>query len=88
MLITLKVDIGSWDRVVAGNQIRRGEMLGFSPYFDDQLVLSPIDGIIERIKRDEEEQAVIISIRRLGMQRQAAYAEARRSGACATGSKN
>ena len=88
MLITLKVDIGSCDRVVAGGQVRRGEMLGLSPYFDDQLILSPIDGIIERIKRDEEEQVVMISIRRLDMQRQAAHTEARRSGPCATGSKN
>lgn len=71
MLITLKVDIGSCNRVVAGSRVRRGEVLGFSPHFDDQLVLSPIDGIIERIRCDLEERAVLISIRRQGMQWQA-----------------
>ncbi len=28
--------------------VKRGDLLGLSPYFDDQVVLSPIDGTIER----------------------------------------
>ncbi len=72
MLITLKVDIGSYNRVVTGSRVKRGEVLGLSPHFDDQVVLSPVDGIIERIKRDGEEHAVLVSIRRHGFQPQAA----------------
>jgi hypothetical protein len=72
LLITLKVDIGSYNRVVTGSRVKRGELLGLSPHFDDQVVLSPIDGIIERIKQDREEQAVLISIRRQRFQPQAA----------------
>lgn len=68
MLITLKVDLGSYKRFVVRKAVRRGELLGLSPFFDDQVVLSPIDGIIERIKCDPEEQAVLISIRRQAMQ--------------------
>lgn len=73
MVITLKVDTSSYDRLVAKSQVKRGDLLGFSPYFDDQLVLSPIDGIIERITYDTEERAVLISIRLTGRQRQAAH---------------
>jgi hypothetical protein len=47
MLITLKVDAGSYDRLVAKGGVQRGYLLGLSPYFDDQFVLSPIDGTIE-----------------------------------------
>ena len=72
MLITLKVDIGSYNRVVAGSRVKRGEMLGLSPHFDDQVVLSPIDGIIELIRHDGEEQAVLIRIRRREMRREPA----------------
>ncbi len=73
MLITLKVDLGSYKRFVVRKAVRRGELLGLSPFFDDQVVLSPIDGIIERIKCDPEEQTVLISIRRQGMQWQAVH---------------
>ena len=64
VLITLKVDLGSYSRFVVRKEVKRGDFLGLSPYFDDQIVLSPIDGIIERIKCDPEQQAVLISIRR------------------------
>jgi len=73
VLITLKVDIGSCNRVIAGDRVRRGEVLGFSPHFDDQLVLSPFDGIIERIRYDSEERAVLINIRRQGIQSRVAH---------------
>jgi hypothetical protein len=72
MLITLKVDAGSYNRLVAKGEVKRGYLLGFSPYFDDQFVLSPIDGTIERISRDREGQALLISIRRISRQRRAA----------------
>jgi hypothetical protein len=61
--ITVKVDLGSRERSLAGMWVKRGEMLGFSPYFDDQVVLSPIDGTIEGIQCDSEEQAARITIR-------------------------
>ena len=72
MLITLKVAAGSYSRLVAKGEVKRGYLLGFSPYFDDQFVLSPIDGTIERISHDREGQALLISIRRTGGQRRAA----------------
>jgi hypothetical protein len=72
MLITLKVDAGSYDRLVAKGEVKRGYLLGFSPYFDDQFVLSPIDGTIERISYDRQEQTLLISIRRTGRQQRAA----------------
>ena len=72
MLITLKVDGGSYNRLVAKSEVQKGYLLGLSPYFDDQFVLSPIDGTIERISYDREEQALRISIRPMGGQRRAA----------------
>ena len=74
MLITLKVALGSHGRFAGRRFVQRGEVLGLSPHFDHQVVLSPIDGIIERIKLDVEEQAVLISIRRQGLWWQAAHA--------------
>ncbi|MGH7409559.1 MAG: hypothetical protein ACREJ6_00640 [Candidatus Methylomirabilis sp.] len=73
MLIRLKLDLGSYHRFIGRRSVKRGELLGLSPHFDDQVVLSPIDGIIERIELDAEEQAVLISIRRQGLQWQAAH---------------
>ena len=74
MLITLKVDAGSYDELVAkGHQVKRGDLLGFSPHFDNQFVLSPIDGIIQDIRYDRKEQALLINIRLTGRQRQAAH---------------
>ncbi len=73
MLITLKVDLGSHSRFAVRKTVTRGELLGLSPYFDDQVILSPVDGIIERIICDPEEQAVLISIRRQGIQCQAPH---------------
>ncbi len=73
VLITLKVDLGSYSRFVVRKEVKRGDFLGLSPYFDDQIVLSPIDGIIERITCDLEQQAVLISIRRQRMQWKAAH---------------
>jgi Na+-translocating ferredoxin:NAD+ oxidoreductase RnfC subunit len=72
MLITLKVDAGSYDRLVAKGEVTRGYLLGLSPYFDDQFVLSPIDGTIERISYDREEQALRISIRLMNGRQRAA----------------
>ena len=72
MLITLKVDGGSYNRLVAKREVQRGYLLGLSPYFDDQFVLSPIDGAIERISYDRQEQTLRISIRPMGGQRLAA----------------
>lgn len=46
MLITLKVDAGAYNRLVAKGEVKKGDLLGFSPYFDDQFALSPIDGTI------------------------------------------
>ncbi len=74
MVITLKVDFGSYHRSIGRRFVRRGEVLGLSPYFDDHVVLSPIDGIIERIDFDAEEQAVLISIRRQGATWELAHA--------------
>ena len=72
-MITLKVDACSYDELVAnGRQVTKGEYLGFSPYFDDQLVLSPVDGTIECISFDREEQALCISIRPINGQQRAA----------------
>jgi hypothetical protein len=73
VLITLKVDLGSYSRFAVSKEVKRGDFLGLSPHFDDQIVLSPIDGIIERITCDPEQQAVLISIRRQRMQWQAAH---------------
>ncbi|MEK6660911.1 MAG: hypothetical protein AABY63_03425 [candidate division NC10 bacterium] len=73
MLITLKVDLGSYNRCEAMRRVKRGDLLGLSPYFDDQVVLSPIDGTIERIEYDSEEQAVRIVIRPQDMLWQAAH---------------
>ena len=72
VLITLKIDRGSYSRFVVRKEVKRGDFLGLSPYFDDQIVLSPIDGIIERITCDPEDKAVLISIRRQMFQPQAA----------------
>jgi Na+-translocating ferredoxin:NAD+ oxidoreductase RnfC subunit len=73
VVITLKVDTSSYDRLVAKGQVKRGDLLGFSPYFDGHVVLSPIDGTIERITYDREERALIVSIRLTDRQRQAAH---------------
>lgn len=73
MLITLKVDGSSYNRLIAKSEVKRGYLLGFSPYFDDQFVLSPIDGTVERISYDRQEQTLLISIRSMGGQRQAAH---------------
>lgn len=72
MLITLKVDAGSYNRLIAKGAVTRGYLLGLSPYFDDQFVLSPIDGTIERISYNREKRALRISIRPIGDQRRAA----------------
>lgn len=85
MLITLKVDLGSYKRCEAMRWVKRGDLLGLSPYFDDQVVLSPIDGTIERIEVDSEERAVRIVIRPQDMQWRTAHTYVRRSGACDTG---
>ena len=85
MLITLKVDLDSYNRCEAMRWVKRGDLLGLSPYFDHQVVLSPIDGTIERIEYDSEEQAVCIVIRPQDMQWRAAHPKLRRSGACDTG---
>jgi len=85
VLITLKVDLGSYKRCEAMRWVKRGDLLGLSPYFDDQVVLSPIDGTIERIEYDSEEQAVHIVIRPQDMLWQAAHPLVRRNGACDTG---
>ena len=74
MLITLKVDLGSRNRSLTGRWVKRGELLGLSPYFDDQVVLSPIDGTIEAIEYNSEEQAVRITIRPQDAQWQPAHA--------------
>ena len=73
MVITLKLDLGSYRRYTLKRWVRRGEFLGLSPFFDDQVVLSPIDGTIERIEVDSEEHAVRIVIRRQDVQWQAAH---------------
>ncbi|MBI4381431.1 MAG: hypothetical protein HY574_09615 [candidate division NC10 bacterium] len=73
MLITLKVDLGSHNRCEAMRWVKRGDLLGLSPYFDDQVVLSPIDGTIERIEVDSEERAVRIVIRPQDRQWRAAH---------------
>jgi hypothetical protein len=72
VLITLKVDLGSYSRFGINKSVKRGELLGLSPHFDDQVVLSPIDGIIEGIEYDPDGQAVLVSIRRQMFQPQAA----------------
>ncbi|MDD5559318.1 hypothetical protein [Candidatus Methylomirabilis sp.] len=72
MLITLKVDASSYNRLITKGEVKRGYLLGLSPYFDDQFVLSPIDGTIERISYNREEQALRISIRPMGGERRAA----------------
>lgn len=74
MLITLKVDLGSYNRCEAMRWVKRGDLLGLSPYFDDQVVLSPIDGTIEGIEYNSEEQAVRITIRPRDAQWQPAHA--------------
>ncbi|MGH7369651.1 MAG: hypothetical protein ACREIN_02040, partial [Candidatus Methylomirabilaceae bacterium] len=61
MVITLKVGLGSCSRFLVAKSVKRGDLLGLSPYFDDQVVLSPIDGVIERIEFDPEGKAVFIS---------------------------
>ena len=74
VLITLKVDLGSYNRCEAMRWVKRGDLLGLSPYFDDQVVLSPIDGTIEGIEYNSEEQAVRITIRPQDAQWQPAHA--------------
>ncbi|MBI2903310.1 MAG: hypothetical protein HYY12_06965 [Candidatus Methylomirabilis oxyfera] len=75
MQITVKVDYGSHKRSLTGRWVKRGEVLGLSPHFDDQVVLSPIDGTIERIEYDSEEQAVRITIRPRNAQWELAHAQ-------------
>jgi Na+-translocating ferredoxin:NAD+ oxidoreductase RnfC subunit len=53
--------------------VKRGDLLGLSPSFDDLVVLSPIDGTIEGIEYDSEERAVRIVIRQQDVQWQAAH---------------
>lgn len=72
MRITLKVDAGSYNRLIVKGEVRKGYLLGLSPYFDDQYVLSPIDGTIERISHDREGRALLVSIRHSDGQRRAA----------------
>lgn len=72
MLITLKVDAGAYNRLIAKGEVKRGYLLGLSPYFDDQFVLSPVDGTIERISCNREDQTLLVRIRQTGTQRQAA----------------
>ena len=72
MLITLKVDASSYNRLIAKSEVKRGYLLGLSPYFDDQFVLSPIDGTIERLSHDKERRTLLVSIRQKSSQRLAA----------------
>jgi hypothetical protein len=72
--ITVKVNLGSRTRSLTGRWVKRGELLGLSPYFDDQVVLSPIDGTIEGIEYDSEEQAARVTIRPQNAQWQPAHA--------------
>jgi Na+-translocating ferredoxin:NAD+ oxidoreductase RnfC subunit len=72
MLITLKVDAGAYNRLIARGEVQRGYLLGLSPYFDDQFVLSPIDGTIERISHDRDRRALLVSIRQRSSNRLAA----------------
>jgi hypothetical protein len=74
VVITLKLDLGSYRRYTPKRWVRRGEFLGLSPFFDDQVVLSPIDGTIEGIEYNSEEQAVRITIRPQDAQWQPAHA--------------
>lgn len=72
MVITLKVDAGAYGRLIVKGEVRKGYLLGLSPYFDDQFVLSPIDGTIERISYNRDERALRITIRSASEQRRAA----------------
>jgi hypothetical protein len=63
VMIRVKVGLDSYNRVPPRTSVKRGDLLGLSPYFDDQVVLSPIDGTIERIDFDPEERTALISIR-------------------------
>lgn len=72
MLITLKVDAGAYGRLIAKGEVKKGYLLGLSPYFDDQFVLSPIDGTIERISYDREGRALLVRIRQANSQQLAA----------------
>ena len=75
MRITVKVDLGSRNRSLKGRWVKRGELLGLSPYFDDQVVLSPISGTIERMEHKSEEGVVLITIRSQNMRWQVAHAQ-------------
>jgi len=79
VVIRVKVGLDSYNRFFPRRSVKRGDLLGLSPYFDDQVVLSPIDGIIERIDVDPEERTACISIRCGGVADSSPVA--RRSGA-------
>lgn len=72
MLITLKVDASAYGRLIAKGEVKKGYLLGLSPYFDDQFVLSPIDGTIERISCDGEGRTLLVKIRQVSSQQLAA----------------
>jgi hypothetical protein len=65
-MIKLQVHVGGRDRIFAAKSVKRGEVLGLSPYFDDHVVLSPIDGVIERIEYDPWCRVALLSIREHG----------------------
>jgi len=47
--------------VSPGAPVKRGEVLGFSPFFD-HLILSPVDGWVEEIRPSSEEPAMLVAI--------------------------
>lgn len=60
-MLTIKVDSISGCTVSPGSRVKRGEVLGFSPFYD-HLVLCPVDGWVKEVRPSSGEPVVLVTI--------------------------
>lgn len=60
-MLTIKVDPMGGCIVPPGALVKRGEVLGVSPFFD-HFVLSPVDGWVEEIRPSSGEPVMLVTI--------------------------
>ncbi len=60
-MLTIKVDPSSGCTVPPGTLVKRGEVLGVSPFFD-HLVLCPVDGWVKEIRPAPGEPVMLVTI--------------------------
>ena len=60
-MLTIKVDQRSGCTVLPGALVKRGDVLGISPFFD-HLILSPVDGWVEEIRPSSGEPVMLVTI--------------------------